>query len=242
MFHTSLKHLLSPPPGYGTIAPSTSAGQTVFIFYAIIGIPIALIFLAMIGKIIKAWVNRVLKPVERRFGAVVSRTVGSIAIFLTVVIFFLLIPAAIYDALEDWTYSQSVYYTVVTLTTVGFGDFVPAQATEGVTSAISGMYKLMSAVWLWIGLALVAALISEIQSTLESAAKWCRSNPCCGLRRLRNRFRSEKMELKEPVSPDPDAEAVVPSPKEEGTEELTPEEPFTGEEATEQLTSEDVAV
>ena len=38
---------------------------------------------------------------------------------------FSLIPAAIIMQFEGWTYLEAWYYTIVTLTTVGFGDYVP---------------------------------------------------------------------------------------------------------------------
>ena len=43
---------------------------------------------------------------------------------------FLLIPAAIFKALENdetnsWDYTDSFYYTFITLSTIGFGDMVP---------------------------------------------------------------------------------------------------------------------
>lgn len=102
-----------------------------------------------------------------------SQMTGSVAIFLMVLTFFVLTPAAIFTAIESWSFRESVYYTVVTLTTVGFGDFVPALATEGITSALTGLYKILSAAWLWIGLALVAALISEVQSMMQYMGKRC---------------------------------------------------------------------
>lgn len=34
------------------------------------------------------------------------------------------IPSAIFHAVEGWTFLECVYYCIVTLTTVGFGDFV----------------------------------------------------------------------------------------------------------------------
>ena len=42
----------------------------------------------------------------------------------------MLIPAAIFTALENdesgsWDYHNSIYYTFITLSTVGFGDMVP---------------------------------------------------------------------------------------------------------------------
>ena len=146
----------------------------------------------MIGNVIEAWVNRVLRPVERRWGPLVSRAVGSILLFLTVLIFFILIPGGIYYAIEDWNFRESVYFTVVTLTTVGFGDFVPAQASEGLSDGVGGLYKILSSLWLWIGLALVAALISEIQDLLKSVGH--------GITRLRRRLKrrnTEKEEMKD---------------------------------------------
>lgn len=178
--------------GYGTIAPSTHAGQIFFIFYAIIGIPLALLFLAQIGKIIEKWVNRTLKPVERRWGATASRGLGSLSLFLTALIFFVLIPAIIFSETETWDYGQSVYYAVVTLTTVGFGDFVPSLATESSGGAILGLYKIMTTFWLWMGLAIVSALISEIQTLLHEAALWCHKNKCCCVGR--KRLQLEKVE------------------------------------------------
>ena len=44
----------------------------------------------------------------------------------------MLVPAAIFSALEEdgsgsWNYLNSVYYTFITLSTVGFGDMVPGK-------------------------------------------------------------------------------------------------------------------
>ena len=41
---------------------------------------------------------------------------------------FSLVPAAIIMHFEDWTFLEAWYYTVVTLTTVGFGDYVPGMS------------------------------------------------------------------------------------------------------------------
>ena len=37
---------------------------------------------------------------------------------------FLLLPAAMFAANEKWTYGEGVYYAFVTLSTIGFGDFI----------------------------------------------------------------------------------------------------------------------
>ena len=67
------------------------------------------------------------------------RTVVVIVESLVFVIFFssifLLIPAAIFTALENdendsWDYTDSIYYTFITLSTIGFGDMVPGRQTK----------------------------------------------------------------------------------------------------------------
>ena len=48
---------------------------------------------------------------------------------------FLLIPAVVFTKLEDdgqntWDYVNSVYYTFITLSTIGFGDMVPGMSRQ----------------------------------------------------------------------------------------------------------------
>lgn len=52
--------------------------------------------------------------------------VGKIAMFLVPgIAFFIFLPSCLFTYFEDWPYVRSVYYSFVTLTTIGFGDFVP---------------------------------------------------------------------------------------------------------------------
>lgn len=176
-----MPHWLYIATGYGSIAPVTAGGQIFFLFYAIIGIPIALLFLSKVGQIIKAWADRALRPLEKRQGPIMSRLSGSILLFSVTIIFFIIVPAAIFSAVEGWSYRESIYYSTVSLTTVGFGDFVPGRTGTDARRSITLLYKFMSAVWLWMGLALVAAVITEVQSFFEVFWKWfCSSkNPLC---------------------------------------------------------------
>ena len=41
---------------------------------------------------------------------------------------FSLFPAIIFKYYEGWTYLDSVYFTIITLTTIGFGDFVASRS------------------------------------------------------------------------------------------------------------------
>ena len=41
------------------------------------------------------------------------------------VVIFLFLPSLLFSYFENWDYSSSIYYSFVTLSTIGFGDFVP---------------------------------------------------------------------------------------------------------------------
>ena len=144
-----------------------------------------LVFLARIGSINDKFISYVLRPVKRRWGSSVSHFTSVIILILISTIIFALIPAIIYDNIEEWNFWESFYFTVVTLTTVGFGDYVPAQAVGGITDKVAVIYKLLTALWLWLGLAVVASLISEGQRVWEELGKWFSHKVGRGLHRVK---------------------------------------------------------
>ena len=165
-------------PGYGNIAPVTVAGQVLFIFYALIGIPLCLIFLSLVGEMLSNSIDAVISCVSRRTKerpakhqtAILGLTIlGTMIVGL---VLFILFPAIIFYGLEDWTYGEAVYYCFVTLTTVGFGDFVPAQ-TSG--SSLHAFYRICSAAWIIVGLAWVGLLITKIQTAIEKTGVFVRA-------------------------------------------------------------------
>jgi len=44
----------------------------------------------------------------------------SVVIFL---MFFAFIPSVVFQRLEGWTFGEGVYYAMITLTTIGLGDY-----------------------------------------------------------------------------------------------------------------------
>ena len=63
---------------------------------------------------------------------------GSVAAII--VLSWIVIGTLIFHKLEDWTYAQSFYYSVTTLTTVGYGDFVP---TTDYNRVVTALYMLI---------------------------------------------------------------------------------------------------
>ena len=60
--------------------------------------------------------------------------VAVVIIAVGTVVLFCVIPAAIFHNVEGWTYEASLYYTVTTLLTIGFGDYVPGKTFSDVRS------------------------------------------------------------------------------------------------------------
>jgi hypothetical protein len=71
---------------------------------------------------------------------------------LSVVLLLLVAGAHIYHQLEGWSYLDAFYFTVITLTTVGYGDFSP-HTNSG---------KIFSMIYILMGLGVFGALIALI--------------------------------------------------------------------------------
>ena len=188
------------PSGYGTIFPVTDGGRTLFVFYALVGIPLALIFLTLIGDALTSLLDWALSPLSKKLGAdsIWYRVIAFTVAILIALIFFIFIPAAIFFMIETWTYGEAVYFTFVTLTTVGFGDFVPAQSTETVESGVlRGLYTVANALWIWLGLAMIALIITEIQKLITAIGDASKKNLKKGHEKLKSKLKRdvEKQEL-----------------------------------------------
>ena len=146
--------------GYGSIAPQTTPGQGFFILYALIGIPITLIFLGFLGLILGKALAKGTKCLGKRLKVLWVRTLIITIIALVALIF---IPSIIFAVVDGWTYFQAVYFCFVSLTTVGFGDYVPT--TPG---HLAGLYRVCATCWLFIGLAFVALIITQTQERIEN--------------------------------------------------------------------------
>lgn len=143
----------------------TSGGQAFCCVYALFGIPIAGVLLVKIASALKDRFTSLSGKILKRAPKNPLLTENSVSLFLAVlgVLLFIFIPAAIFNVIEDWTYGQSLYYCFITLTTIGFGDFVPGQES----GAHRNLYKILLMVWIFVGLAFLTLLL-EILTDLAS--------------------------------------------------------------------------
>lgn len=53
------------------------------------------------------------------------RVISAVLSILVGCLVFLAVPALVFQNMEEWSFLESLYFVVITLTTVGFGDYVP---------------------------------------------------------------------------------------------------------------------
>ncbi|XP_062324424.1 potassium channel subfamily K member 10a [Osmerus eperlanus] len=161
--------------GYGNIAPSTEGGKIFCILYAIFGIPLFGFLLAgvgdQLGTIFVKSIAKVEKTFRRKHNQISQtkiRVASTLLFILAGCILFVTIPAVIFKHIEGWTALEAIYFVVITLTTVGIGDYV-----AGGDRRIEYRKWYRPLVWFWIlvGLAYFAAVLSMIGDWLRVLSK-----------------------------------------------------------------------
>lgn len=134
----------------------TRLGQICFIPYALIGIPLnILLFNTLLDLTVQLFTSilhhchRCWRVTKRR---ITKQTTGSSSwepsatsiafLSLIFVVIITVISAPLFLFLDGWTFFESVYFSVVAFTTVGFGDFVPSGAHSGSGENVTPHYKI----------------------------------------------------------------------------------------------------
>ncbi|XP_030055118.1 potassium channel subfamily K member 17 [Microcaecilia unicolor] len=203
--------------GYGNLSPSTTGGQIFCIFYALVGIPLNLILLNRIGQWMSSWVHRCSSVLGKRLSRprMAKALTGSCALGLGLLLFFLL-PPILFNSIEDWSYSEGIYYAFITLSTIGFGDYVIGINPD---QYYPPWYKNVVALWILFGMAWLALLIDLCIRFLKDCDDICQ---CCGIR-----TRKETEELSD-SSQDSNLQPVLQEPTEKvemssNSEDVKPE-------------------
>ncbi|MPC07557.1 Open rectifier potassium channel protein 1 [Portunus trituberculatus] len=112
--------------GYGHLTPSGSWSRIVCILYSLVGIPLTGMLLAWTSnffgdKLLQLFKSRLSDEKQHSHTFIAAATVIYITLGFVVFIF---LPSALFSSLEGWSYLTAVYYSYITLTTIGFGDYI----------------------------------------------------------------------------------------------------------------------
>ncbi|CAG5105386.1 Oidioi.mRNA.OKI2018_I69.chr1.g2085.t1.cds [Oikopleura dioica] len=105
--------------GYGQLVPTTDESRIFCIVFAAIGIP----YFAYMTSVISQSINNGLDRLTKKFGVTTSRLIyvlGGISVLVV-------IPVVGFVRIEEWTLVEAVYFSLISLSTIGFGDLVPRE-------------------------------------------------------------------------------------------------------------------
>ncbi|XP_072932920.1 potassium channel subfamily K member 1-like isoform X2 [Epargyreus clarus] len=140
--------------GYGHVTPLSKQGKLFCMAYALLGIPLTLVLLSALVERLLLPATAMLRSLNAALGHLYRpftiRLVHLTIIVTMLVVFFLLIPAAVFAALEpEWDYLDSFYYCFVSLTTIGLGDYIPGDYPD---QPYRPVYKVATTFYLIFGL------------------------------------------------------------------------------------------
>ncbi|KAI1897716.1 hypothetical protein AGOR_G00086140 [Albula goreensis] len=148
--------------GYGHAAPSTDGGKVFCMFYALLGIPLTLVMFQSLGERINTFVKYLLHRLKKALG--LRRTEVSMANMVTIgfisCISTLCVGAAAFSRYENWTFFHAYYYCFITLTTIGFGDYVALQKDDALQK--NPKYVAFSFIYILTGLTVIGAFLNLV--------------------------------------------------------------------------------
>ncbi|RUS85878.1 hypothetical protein EGW08_006362 [Elysia chlorotica] len=139
--------------GYGNIAPVTMMGQGFTVLYSVFGVPLTLVCVSTIGQILARMFRNFMGCVHLGFKDQESGIIYvPISISLAIMFLYLSAGSGIFVAATngEWSYLESFYFSFITLSTIGLGDYVYGDTGSGDTSS------LVAVVYMTVGFSVVS--------------------------------------------------------------------------------------
>lgn len=120
------------PQGYGHSTPVTVGGKAFCMAYAMVGIPLGLVMFQSIGERLNKVASVVIRQAKTYLRCQRTEATEMNLMLATGLLSSIIITtgAAVFSKYEGWSYFDSFYYCFVTLTTIGFGDYVALQVNS----------------------------------------------------------------------------------------------------------------
>lgn len=207
--------------GYGNIAPKTSSGRVFCIFYGLFGVPLCLTWISELGKFFGGRAKHLGQFLTKKGFSLRKAQFTCTAIFLLWgVLVHLVLPPLVFMSQEGWSYIEGLYFSFVTLTTIGFGDLVAGVEPN---KEYPTLYRYFVEVWIYLGLAWLSLFFNwKVRMVIEAhkALKKRRKLRKLSLDELQHYKESHKASLRLPPTPNDVNIFSFLSKKQEGYNDL----------------------
>lgn len=153
--------------------PKTNRGKVFCMIYAAVGIPLALTMFQSIGERLNTFLAHMFRRVKKKLGmknTEVSNTANMVVLFgLFAMMVTVCLGAFIFRYYEKWTYFKSLYYCFITVTTIGFGDYVALQDSR--ETRFDHTYVGISLLFIFFGLTIVGSVMNQLALRLLTASQ-----------------------------------------------------------------------
>lgn len=142
--------------GYGDFTPSTGASRALLVIYVLLFMGAFALLVEMFTDLRHQWLERTLNRSRtyRRLG----KTTQNLALLVVALGHVVLLGVILFHFLEGWTVSEAIYFSMITLTTLGYGDLLPSNTVS----------KLVLAAYVVYGHAVMGLVVSLLQEFLKS--------------------------------------------------------------------------
>jgi len=139
--------------GYGYMTPTTDLGKLFCVFYILAGVPLTYLIFYNLAEQLENWLLG-----EKRKANAFSHSRTYLNIYMKsfymgciIVVFVYVLPSVlISNYLETrWSFLDSIYYCYISISTIGFGDYV---AGENITGFTRNYYNLGMTAYLFVGI------------------------------------------------------------------------------------------
>lgn len=141
--------------------------------YAAVGIPLALTMFQSIGERLNTFLAHLFRRVKKKLGmknTEVSNTANMVVLFgLVSMVVTVCSGAFIFSYYEQWSYFKSLYYCFITVTTIGFGDYVALQDSR--EQRFDDTYVGISLLFIFFGLTIVGSVMNQLALRLLTASQ-----------------------------------------------------------------------
>ncbi|KAM6185106.1 potassium channel subfamily K member 17 [Rhynchocyon petersi] len=157
--------------GYGNLSPHTLGARLFCILFALLGIPLNLVVLNRLGHLMLRGMHRCAHRLGRTLkDPAKARWLAGCGTLLAGLLLFLVLPPLLFSYIEGWNYMEGFYFAFITLSTVGYGDYMIGMDPS---RRYPVWYKNMVSWWILFGMAWLALIIQMILSLMEIPREMC---------------------------------------------------------------------